>query len=62
MSGVYLGRGSAPMARASARSLQHVGIHLLVQLIAGGKAAVSKKHSQGPAGGTRTVKRFFFPT
>ena len=58
MSGVYLGRGSAPMARASARSLQHVGIHLLVQLIAGGKA-VSKKHSQGPAGGASAGKRFF---
>ena len=42
MSGVYLGRGSAPSDGTGIGSVitQHVGIHLLLQLIAGGKAAV----------------------
>ena len=40
MSGVYLGRGSAPSDGTGIGSVitQHVGIHLLLQLIAGGKA------------------------
>ena len=39
MSGVYLGRGSAPSDGTGIGSVitQHAGIHLLLQLIAGGK-------------------------
>ena len=53
MSGVYLGRGSAPSDGTGIGSVitQHVGIHLLLQLIAGGKATVTKTRLPGPADG-----------
>ena len=52
MSGVYLGRGSAPSDGTGIGSVitQHVGIHLLLQLIAGGKAAVRKNTLTTPSG------------
>ena len=61
MSGVYLGRGSAPSDGTGIGSVitQHVGIHLLLQLIAGGKGAV-RKPSQGPGDGPFADSRWAF--
>ena len=50
MRGVYLGRGSEASDGTGIGSVitQHVGIHLLLQLIAGVEAAVIKTGSPGP--------------